>query len=146
MDKDVKTHSKPHVCDWSFVESSNVRDSWSEWRRLHDDLRDLEPRQFQNKVSWKECSGETTSFWKDGWVGGAPLCLQFPRLFSIATDKDVKVRELRVREGNMWVWKWLWRRRLFVWEDDLLGLLVEVVDSWVVREDVDRCMVVEARR
>jgi hypothetical protein len=79
-------------------------------------------------------------------VGGAPLCLQFPRLFSIATDKDVKVRELMVRKENMWVWKWLWRRILFVWEEDLLRLLVEVVDSWVVGEDVDRCMVVEAKR
>ena len=56
------------------------------------------------------------------------------------------MRELRVREGNMCVWKWLWRRRLFVWDEDLLGLLVEVVDSWVVGEDVDRCMVVEARK
>jgi len=81
--------------------------------------------------------GETTSFWKDGWVGGAPLCLQFSQLFSIATIKNVKVM-LRVREGDMWVLKWSWRRRLFVWEEDLLGLSVEVVDPWVVGENVDR--------
>jgi len=38
-------------------------------------------------------------FWKDVWVGDVPLNLQFPRLFSIATHKDLKVRELRERRG-----------------------------------------------
>lgn len=33
-------------------------------------------------------------FWSDNWVGGAPLRVQFPRLFDLAENKWVTVRDM----------------------------------------------------
>jgi hypothetical protein len=60
-------------------------------------------------------------FWSDPWLGGAPLCMRFLRLFDLADNKLSTVAEMR---GLRWdegreVWKW----RLCLWalEEDMLG-------------------------
>jgi len=62
--------------------------------------------------------GHNTLFWFDNWVGERPLCLQFPRLFNLAVNKECLVEEMA-----RWGWKdggraWVWRRRLFAWEEE----------------------------
>jgi hypothetical protein len=41
-------------------------------------------------------NGSQTSFWNDNWCGGEPLNIKFPRLFSLATNKDVSIRDMVV--------------------------------------------------
>jgi hypothetical protein len=83
-------------------------------------------------------NGLLTRFWRDVWIGGEPLCLKFPRLFSVSMQQDICVGDWwKEEEGR---WDFIWRRNLFQWEVEsvnlLLGLLVNVSltrdhDDWV---------------
>jgi hypothetical protein len=81
-------------------------------------------------------NGAHTSFWKDCWLGSAPLCERFPRLFSISTQKDETI-------ANVWSpmvdggWNFSWRRRLFVWEMGLLDELLLVLSSVALSTEED---------
>jgi hypothetical protein len=46
---------------------------------------------FNNCVVRKVGNGENASFWRDMWVGNAPLFTSFPRLFSVFLQKYAKV-------------------------------------------------------
>jgi hypothetical protein len=47
--------------------------------------------------------GMSTRFWRDVWLGDSPLCLKFPRLFSLSEQKDYCVGELlKVDGGRRW--------------------------------------------
>ncbi|OMO79278.1 hypothetical protein CCACVL1_13790 [Corchorus capsularis] len=41
--------------------------------------------------------GKNIKFWSDHWIGDSPLKLIFPRIFSLAVDKDARIADLRVR-------------------------------------------------
>ncbi|GKV19246.1 hypothetical protein SLEP1_g29532 [Rubroshorea leprosula] len=71
--------------------------------------------------------GKDTFFWDDMWVGDVNLKENFPRLYSITTNKNVKVAELGEWCEGVWVWKWNWRRDLFAWELDLLQELEDTI-------------------
>jgi hypothetical protein len=38
--------------------------------------------------------GGSTSFWLDRWVGIAPLCDSFPRLFNISLQRDHAIKDM----------------------------------------------------
>jgi hypothetical protein len=87
----------------------------------------------------KKClgNGVNTSFWWDNWVGSAPLKDRFPRLFSIASQKEAKVAD--VWGGSvLGQWNFHWRRRLFVWEETLLEELVEVLQPVMLTAEEDK--------
>jgi hypothetical protein len=71
-------------------------------------------------------------------MGDVPLCVRFPRLFSISLQKDILIRDLRVAVDGVVRWGWLWRRNLFAWEHHLLLDLSHQVPvvSLSVEEDV----------
>ena len=62
--------------------------------------------------------GRNTLFGYDTWIGDTTLRLKFPRLFELAVEKESKVEEMRRLgwDGNGRAW--VWRRRLFAWEED----------------------------
>jgi len=49
---------------------------------------------FSNNMVRKVSNGRGTSFWNDKWTGEQPLAILFPRLFSISTQQEAKVRDL----------------------------------------------------
>jgi len=51
-------------------------------------------------------------------VGGAPLKVQFPRLFDLAQDKGTTVSEMEGRGWGIGGGAWVWRRRLMAWEEE----------------------------
>jgi len=76
-----------------------------------------EGRWFEENVRKVVGSGGNTLFCTENWVGGRPLRDRFSRLFDLAADKGVTVAEMSRRgweEGEAW----LWRRRLFAWEEE----------------------------
>jgi hypothetical protein len=85
-------------------------------------------------------NGRQTRFWRNVWIGDDPLCVKFPRLFSISLQKEACVDELlKVEDDRRW-WDFHWRRNLFQWEvvrlDMLVDLLVNVTlstseDGWI---------------
>ena len=80
--------------------------------------------------------GRNTLFGYDTWIGDTTLRLKFPRLFELAVEKESKVEEMRRLgwDGNGRAW--VWRRRLFAWEEDSVLLFYvtflqdTVHDSW----------------
>ena len=95
---------------------------------------------FENNVRRVVGGGSSTFFGSDNWVGGSPLCEQFPRLFDLAVNKGVTVREMARRGWEIGGGAWEWRRCLLVWEEesvmDCSSLLCNVVlqesslDKW----------------
>lgn len=92
---------------------------------------------FNSKMKRKVGSGENTRFWRDHWVGEAPLCLTYPRLFSISSQKEGMVGGVWVEYEGGGVWEFSWRRNLFVWEVGLLENLVHHLEGWVKSEKED---------
>jgi hypothetical protein len=84
--------------------------------------------------------GGGTRFWLDIWVGPKPLCEVFPRLYSVSTQPENLISQMGEWRNEEWVWSLNWRRRFFMWEEELLGNLMELIghvklslnnDSWV---------------
>jgi hypothetical protein len=80
--------------------------------------------------------GVDTSFWEDVWVDTLPLKIRFPRLFSISTQKEVSVVEVYPLDYAAG-WRFSWRRRLFVWEEEVLDNLLVVINLIILREGED---------
>ena len=82
--------------------------------------------------------GRSTLFWSDVWVGGVAFRDKLSRLFDLSLYKEASVfvmSQLGWGEGGE---AWMWRRGLFVWEEELLGelcLLLHNVNLQVDKED-----------
>ncbi|XP_024640724.1 uncharacterized protein [Medicago truncatula] len=78
---------------------------------------------FQNHVSRSLGDGSNVLFWMDVWVGELLLRDRFRRLYDLSVLKGESVASMRVlgweEEGEAW----RWRRRLWAWEEELVGEL-----------------------
>jgi hypothetical protein len=92
---------------------------------------------FNTEVVRKVGNGENTRFWLDHWVGNEALCLTYPRLFLISSQKDATGREVWMDGVEGGSWNLLWRRNLFVWEEGLFQSLLGEVEGWVKTVSVD---------
>ncbi|CAJ2628200.1 unnamed protein product [Trifolium pratense] len=73
--------------------------------------------------------GACTGFWYDKWMGGDLLCTKFPRLFSLSLQKQATVRELVEVDGDRKTWNFLWRRSLFIWEEESVNQLLALLEN-----------------
>ncbi|XP_019447298.1 PREDICTED: uncharacterized protein LOC109350521 [Lupinus angustifolius] len=73
--------------------------------------------------------GACTNFWTDVWVGNVTLTDSFPRLFSIALNKHALISYCGFWLNDSWNWKVVWRRIIFVWEDELQRNLLYVISQ-----------------
>jgi hypothetical protein len=71
-------------------------------------------------VSRRIEDGVNTFFWFDRWVGDVPLRMRFPRLFNLSTNKLSMVEEIYALGWEDGGQVWRWRRRLWVWEEDMV--------------------------
>ncbi|MCH96551.1 non-LTR retroelement reverse transcriptase-like related, partial [Trifolium medium] len=71
-------------------------------------------------------------------LGEAPLKDRFPRLFSISSQKDASVAEVRNLTGGLERWRLVWRRRFFVSEQVLFEELLESINQVTLSGDEDR--------
>lgn len=62
--------------------------------------------------------GSGTFFWTNNWVRGVPLWVKFPRLVALAENRWVTVEEMAMRGWEDGGGVWVWRRRLFAWEEE----------------------------
>jgi hypothetical protein len=100
---------------WVGCPISNRASAW--WKEICNiEVRD-NVSWFGQHVRRNIGNGNSTRLWLDCWMGGSPLCEQFPRLFSIATNKEGMVCDMWVEREGMRQWDWGWRRRLFVWDE-----------------------------
>lgn len=87
---------------------------------------------FEDNIRTAVGEGSNTYFWLDNSVGGgAPLRVQFPRIFYFIIDKGATVREMAERGWAVGGGAWVWRRRLLAWEEETVvecaGLLADFV-------------------
>jgi hypothetical protein len=110
---------------------------WKELNRIGDFGGE---RWFNSEVSRRVGNGLNTSFWNVKWCGERCFRLKYPRLFMISSQKEVLVGEVGVITNLGRVWRFNWRRHLFVWEEELLLSLMEDLEGmmWSSNEDVWR--------
>jgi hypothetical protein len=89
--------------------------------------------------------GATTSFWSHVWHESVSTAVAFLRLFSLSVQKEATIADMVVVTDDQIGWGFMWRQRLFRWEEDLLGRLItslaQVVlsmgaDVWIWKPDV----------
>jgi len=51
-------------------------------------------------------NGRNTFFWTDNWLGGAPLKLQFSRLFKLSVHKECSVEDMTYLGWLVWGNAW----------------------------------------
>ncbi|GKU96326.1 hypothetical protein SLEP1_g9574 [Rubroshorea leprosula] len=59
---------------------------------------------------WEVGEGNRVSFWSEPWVGNKTLRVLYPRLYEFSTNKECKISDMGVWEGDKWRWKMEWRR------------------------------------
>jgi mannosylglycoprotein endo-beta-mannosidase len=95
------------------------------------------PNWLEEVVERRIGNGRLTRFWKDVWIGNTPLCVKFPRLFSLSLQKEVMVGDLlKVDEERRW-WALTWRRHLFQWEEERVNLLLASLENVLLTVDED---------
>lgn len=82
------------------------------------------PNWFNPELQRKVRGGLETSFWKTKWRGEVTFCNKYPRLYAISNQKEARVGELGVASEFSFDWSFIWRQRLFVWEEELVSNLL----------------------
>jgi hypothetical protein len=98
------------------------------WRDICSIGVNLDQNWFRLGVFKKLGNGLQTSFWSAIWVGDLTLRDRFPRLFSISSQKDCSVADIRRGSNGSVGWDLRWRRRFFVWEQTLLHDMMELIN------------------
>jgi len=76
------------------VGGRSVSSWWKEVASIRDGLGEVGEGWFRDNVERKFGDGVDTSFWLDMWVGDAPLCVQYGRLFGLAVNKSISVADM----------------------------------------------------
>ena len=109
---------------------------WKTICRVREGVGEGVGRWFDVNVRMKVGDGRNTLFWYDTWVGDTPLQLKFPILFKLAVEKESKVGDMRRlgwdSNGNAWVW----RRRLYAWEEESVRECVAVLSNIILQDTV----------
>jgi hypothetical protein len=117
------------MVDWSGVSRPYFSSPW--WNDICDIENCVVSKNWLGEsISRKVGNGARTRFWSDRWFGFVPLCVSYPRLFSIFTQKETSIGEVRILEGEVWGWNLVWRRRLFLWEEESLSHLLASLGDW----------------
>ncbi|KEH35150.1 hypothetical protein MTR_3g081050 [Medicago truncatula] len=113
---------------------------WREVGRICDGVSDIGGGWFGDSVRRRVGDGAATLFWSHRWIGGSPLCVQFPRLFDLAENKTITVASLFSLGTEQDGEGWSWRRRLWACEENMLedcrallfdiSLVSNVSDIW----------------
>ncbi|GAU20019.1 hypothetical protein TSUD_273540 [Trifolium subterraneum] len=116
--------------------SEGVGSSW--WRALNfvwSGRGLIDPRWLSDNIVRKIGDGRSTAFWADSWLEVGPLARVFGRLYDLADNKHISVADMFqagwALNGN----GWKWRRRLFVWEEELVAQCVGVLANFVLQGD-----------
>ena len=108
----------------------------SAWWR--DILALLSAGWFNCHVSRSLGDGTNTFFWTDVWVGEVSLQDRFNRLYDFSLLKGESVYDMSTLGWGLEGAAWSWTRRLFSWEEEVLGelrILLQNVTLQVLKED-----------
>ncbi|XP_039686992.1 uncharacterized protein [Medicago truncatula] len=93
---------------------------WMEVRRIRDGISGGGDGWFEGCVVRRVGDGEGTLFWHDRWCGDVPFPIRFSRLFGLALNKSITVKDMFSLGWGTTGDGWQSRRALWVWEEELL--------------------------
>ncbi|KAK2446021.1 hypothetical protein QL285_016880 [Trifolium repens] len=125
-----------HHVEWGNFRNPASSSNWWKDIRALDNVVDGKNWLLESIVR-KIGNGNSTLFWSSNWLGGSPLSLTFPRLFSLSNHKESVVADFFVRSGDGGRWSFSWRRSLFQWELDLVNHLEEILTPIVLKPEED---------
>lgn len=94
---------------------------WTPIQSVRDGVGRVDSRWLRDDTTLQMGDGESTLFWTDPWIDGEPLCKVYVRLFELYENKLELVANMRTRGWGIDKEAWMWCRRLFAWEEELLG-------------------------
>ncbi|KAK2418827.1 hypothetical protein QL285_040988 [Trifolium repens] len=123
--------------DWSCIHFPAYSSNW--WKDLVGLGNSVTPSSWISDALVKKVgNGESTLFWEENWIGDMILREKFSRLFSLSEQKEMRISELFTALFDRS--SLIWRRRLFLWEEELVDQLVLMLrevrltmesDKWV---------------
>lgn len=113
---------------WYPTQSTSTARSkvWEDISSLESNSREVD-MVFKQGFVVKVGSGDQTSFWEDRWCNSRSLKEIYPRLYSLSNNKLSTVREMCCGLGED-RWALSFRRNLFVWEEDLVSHLYQLLE------------------
>jgi hypothetical protein len=91
---------------------------------------------FEENVRRVVGGGVDPYFWLVNLVEGVPLRVQFPRLFDLAENKEVSVRDMATRGWGVGGGGWVWRRRLLASEEDSVMECLSLLSNVVLHDSI----------
>ncbi|KAF5184428.1 hypothetical protein FRX31_025984 [Thalictrum thalictroides] len=92
---------------------------------------------FKQGVSYRLGDGQHIKFWRDNWAGELALETQFPLIFRLAVDKEVRVCDVRMSDADSVSWNVMLRRNRYDWEEQQMNDLAALLDQVVAEEGDD---------
>jgi hypothetical protein len=118
------------------VGGRSVSHWWKEVAKIRDGVGEVDGGWFTTRVSKVLGDGSNSLFWYDRWVGEVPLCSRFARLFDLSTNKLSTVADMFSLGWEVGGEAWRWRRRLWAWEEEMLGECRLLLDTVCVQSSV----------
>jgi len=118
------------------VGGRSVSSWWREVAKIMDGVGDVEGGWFAERVLKKVGDCTSTFFWYDRWLGDVPFCTRFRCLFDSASNKLSTVADTVALGGEVDREAWGWRRRLRVWEYEILEECRQLINGVVLQSDI----------
>jgi hypothetical protein len=132
-----------YISDWSCIHfPTNSSNWWKDLVGLDNSVTSL--NWISDALVKKVGNGVSTRFWEERWIRDLILKEKFPRLFSLSEQKEQLIGELFAELFDRS--RLIWRRSLFLWEEELVDQLVAMVrevrftterDKWVWKLEDD---------
>ena len=81
-------------------------------------------------------SGDKVRLWRDVLWDSFPLKIAFPRIFTLASNKEGMVKEFGRFVDSKWIWDVRLRRPLFDWEFDQWRCFLLALDSICISKEI----------
>lgn len=65
------------------------------------------------------------------------MYIRFPRLFTLAIDKSISIKDVGKFGAHDWTWKIPFRRRCFDWEVNIEREFYELINNFITSIDED---------
>lgn len=82
-------------------------------------------------------NGRRILFWSDAWLNGRSLKEDYPRLYSLSTEKEESLLQMSAKK-SLGVWQFQFRRSLLAWEEEEVKRLSGFLESSpALREEIE---------
>ena len=106
---------------------------WRKMNQIRSGVGLADARWLVDNIVRKVEDGRTTMFLQDPWLDDVPLTTSYARLFELSKNLATVMEMFELGwgvDGDAWKWK----RRLFAWEEGLVGECVERLSNFVLQE------------